>query len=100
VGKVYTSAQSLKPIRIVRVHWYGRVWCGMTISIFKTKGMGMCVCVCVLERKDEATGAGSSVAVELKSTPLSSILGLYQDDTPFSEKKERLATPLYPACTL
>jgi hypothetical protein len=48
------------------------------------------VCVCVLERKDDATGAGSSVAVELKSTPLSSILGLYQDDTPFSKKKSDL----------
>jgi hypothetical protein len=36
VGKVYTSAQS-SPIRIVRVHWYGRVWCGMTISVLFSK---------------------------------------------------------------
>jgi hypothetical protein len=34
VGEVYPSAQSLKPIRIVRVHLYGRVWCGMAISVF------------------------------------------------------------------
>jgi hypothetical protein len=34
VGKVYPSAQSQKPIRIVCVHWYGRVWYGMTIRDF------------------------------------------------------------------
>jgi hypothetical protein len=34
VGKVYPSAESLKSIRIVRVQWYGRVWCGMAISVF------------------------------------------------------------------
>jgi hypothetical protein len=43
VGKVYTSAQSLKPIRIVRVHWYGRVWCVMAISIFDLRKKGKCV---------------------------------------------------------
>jgi hypothetical protein len=41
VGKVYTSAQSLKLIQIVRVHWYGRVWSGMTFSILFSKRKGV-----------------------------------------------------------
>jgi hypothetical protein len=46
VGKVYPSTQSFKPILIVRVHWYGRVWCGMAISVFTTSvNRGMCVSV-------------------------------------------------------
>jgi hypothetical protein len=68
VGKVYTSMQSLKPIRIVRVHWYGRVWCGMAISVFdlrkKGKGVG------VFGNKSNATGAGSSVVVECENVLL------------------------------
>jgi hypothetical protein len=61
VGKVYPSTQSLKPIRIVRVHWYGQVWCGMTISVFVFK-KGKCVGA--FGNKNKATGAGSSVMVE------------------------------------
>jgi hypothetical protein len=49
VGKVYPSAQSLN-LRIVRVHWYGRVWYGMTISVSTTTGHKE-MCVYVLERK-------------------------------------------------
>jgi hypothetical protein len=45
VGKVYPSAQSLKPIRIVCVHWYGRVWSGMAISVFDLRKQGS-VCGC------------------------------------------------------
>jgi hypothetical protein len=41
---VYPSAQSLKSIRIVCVHWYGRFWCGMAISVFVVK-KGRCVWV-------------------------------------------------------
>jgi hypothetical protein len=42
VGKVYPSAHSLKPIRIVCVHWYGRVWCGMAISVFDLREQRKC----------------------------------------------------------
>jgi hypothetical protein len=62
VGKVYPSAQMLNPIRIVRVHWYGRVWCGMTISVLISVSRD--VCVGVFGNKNNATGAGSSVVVE------------------------------------
>jgi hypothetical protein len=40
VGKVYPSAQSFKPIRIVCVHRNGRVWYGMAINVlFSKKGV-------------------------------------------------------------
>jgi hypothetical protein len=70
VGKVYTSAQSLKPIRIVCVHWYGRVRCGMTISVFDLRKKGECVGV--YGNKTNATRARSSVVVECEkcATPL------------------------------
>jgi hypothetical protein len=61
VGKVYPSAQSLKPIRIVRVHWYGQVWCGMTISVYD------------LRKQGSAMGAGSSVVVECENVLLLSL---------------------------
>jgi hypothetical protein len=70
VGKVYTSTQSLKPIRIVCVHWYGRVWCGMAISvlIFVKRE----VRVGVFGNNINATGARRSVVVECEkyATPL------------------------------
>jgi hypothetical protein len=62
VGKVYTSAQSLKPIRIVCVHRYGRVWCGMAISVFNLRKKGKRVGV--FGNKSNVMGAGSSVVVE------------------------------------
>jgi hypothetical protein len=68
VGKVYTSAQSLKPIRIVRVHGYGRVWCGMAISVFGLEKREKCVGV--FGNKSNATGAGSSVVVECENVLL------------------------------
>jgi hypothetical protein len=68
VGKVYTSMQSLKPIRIVRVHWYGRVWCGMTISVLDLHKKGKCVGV--FGNKSNATGAGSLVVVECENVLL------------------------------
>jgi hypothetical protein len=49
-------------IRIVRVHWYGRVWYGMTISVSTTTGNRE-MCVYVLE-KSSTMGAGSSVVVK------------------------------------
>jgi hypothetical protein len=57
VGKVYPSAQSLKSIRIVRVHWYGRVWCGITISVFvfiKREGVWGFLEIKVMPREQEA----------------------------------------------
>jgi hypothetical protein len=70
VGKVYPSAQRLRPIQIVRVHWYGRVWCGMAISVFVfIKGK-------VHEyfwNENEATGARSSVVVECETVLLLSL---------------------------
>jgi hypothetical protein len=68
VGKVYPSAQSLKPIRIVRVHWYGRVWCGMPISVLFS--ISRDVGVGVFGNKNNATGAGSSVVVECENVLL------------------------------
>jgi hypothetical protein len=68
VGKVYTSAQSSKPIRIVCVHWYGRVWCGMAISVFNLRKKGECMGV--FGNKSCATGAGSSVVVECENVLL------------------------------
>jgi hypothetical protein len=68
VGKVYPSVQSLKPIRIVCVHWYGRVWCGMTISGFGLSKKGKCVGD--FGNKSNATGAGSSVVVECENVLL------------------------------
>jgi hypothetical protein len=62
VGKVYTSAQSWKPIRIVRVQWYGRVWCGMAISVLIFVNRE--VCVGAFGNKNNTMGAGSSVVVE------------------------------------
>jgi hypothetical protein len=72
VGKVYPSAQSLKPIRIVRVHWYGRVWCGMEISVLISVNQEVCVWV-FLEMRNNATGAGSSVVVECENVLLLSL---------------------------
>jgi hypothetical protein len=60
VGKVYTSVES-KPIRIVCVHWYGRVWYGMTISVFYYNREQGNVCVW---KESGAMGAGSSVVVK------------------------------------
>ena len=57
-----------KPIRIVRVLWYGRVLCGMTISVLISVNMG--VCVGVFGNKNNATGAGSSVVVEWENVLL------------------------------
>jgi hypothetical protein len=71
VGKVYTSVQNLKPIRIVCVHWYGRVWCGMAIGVFKLRKKGKCVGV--FGNKSNTTGAGSSVVVECKNVLLLSL---------------------------
>jgi hypothetical protein len=71
VGKVYTSAQSSKPIRIVCVHWYGRVWCGMAISVLifvNREG-----CVGVFGNKSNTTGAGSTVVVECENELLLSL---------------------------
>jgi hypothetical protein len=53
VGKVYTSMKSLKSIIIVCVHWYGQVWCGMTISILFSKSKGMGKGVSILEKEKE-----------------------------------------------
>ena len=70
-GKVYPSAQSLKPIRIVRVHWYGRVWCGMEISVLISVNRE--VCVGVIGNENNATGAGSLVVVECENMLLRSL---------------------------
>jgi hypothetical protein len=51
MGKVYPSTQSLKPIQIVRVYWYGRVWCGMTISVFVFIKKGRCVSIFGMKMK-------------------------------------------------
>jgi hypothetical protein len=71
VGKVYTSAQSLKHIQIVCVHWYGQVWCGVAISVFKLRKKGKCVGV--FENKSNTTGVGSSVVVECENVLLLSL---------------------------
>jgi hypothetical protein len=68
VGKVYTSAQSLKPIRLVCVHWYGRVWSGMAISVLIFVNRE--VCVGAFGNKNNTTGAGSSVVVECENVLL------------------------------
>jgi hypothetical protein len=68
VGKVYTSAQSWKPIQIVRVHWYGRVWCGMAISVLIF--VNRKVCVGVFGNKNNTTRAGSLVVVECENVLL------------------------------
>jgi hypothetical protein len=83
VGKVYNSAQSLKPIRIVRVHWYGRVWCGMAISVFNLCKKGKCVGVS--GNKNNATGAGSSMVVECENVLLP-LFWVKHKVSPFSEK--------------
>jgi hypothetical protein len=64
----HTSTQSLKPIQIVHVQWYGRVWCGMAISvlIFVKREK----CVGVFGNKSNATGAGSSVVAECENVLL------------------------------
>jgi hypothetical protein len=85
VGKVYTSAQSSKLIRIVRVHWYGRVWSGMKISVLFLK-KGNRKCVSILEKKNDTTGARNLVVVELKMCFALSYYGTYQDDV-FSKKR-------------
>jgi hypothetical protein len=56
VGKVYPSAQSLKPIQIVRVHWYGRVWCGTTISVLFSIRRDVCVGVFGNEKQCHGSG--------------------------------------------
>jgi hypothetical protein len=71
VGKVYPSAQSSKPIRIVCVHWNGRVWCGMEISGFDLRKPE--VCVGVFGNENYAMGAGSSVVVECENVLLLSL---------------------------
>jgi hypothetical protein len=45
--------KSLKSIIIVCVHWYGQVWCGMTISILFSKSKGMGKGVSILEKEKE-----------------------------------------------
>jgi hypothetical protein len=86
VGKVYPSAQRLRPIQIVRVHWYGRVWCGMAISVFVfIKGK-------VHEyfwNENEATGARSSVVVECETVLLLS-LWVKTSSITFLQKKSDL----------
>jgi hypothetical protein len=52
----------------VVVHWYGRVWCGMAISVFDLRKKGKCVGV--FGNKCNATRAGSSMVVECENVIL------------------------------
>jgi hypothetical protein len=93
---VYPSAQSLKPIRIVHVHWYGRVWCGMTISVFvfrKREGVWVFLEIKTKPREQEAQWW---LSVKMC---YSSFLGKnikYR----LSMKKGVTSTPPYRACTV
>jgi hypothetical protein len=98
VGKVYPSAQSLKPIRIVRVHWYGRVWYGMAISVFDLRKQGS-VCGCFWEIKVIPWEWEAQWWLSVKMCYFS----LWGKPSKYSlslKKKRVTSTPPYQACTV